>query len=472
MTKVIVLKPEEVIPRPDLIGQWLDDSHYHTLIEEDCDIYLPPDCADFTAEENCEKNMDCGHCGKGLNEKNIVFKFRKNFFTQEEADSAYAGLREAAVETQNRGIAGGPRTGTCGGREWVTDEQFDILEHFLKNNISDIFGERNPRKEINIIREKYKTLKSDESRGVVWLTEKIKANNFIFDDFANSLCDEEVDIAKKKAQDILDNYISDTTYANVVNSGISGWYSRYPRIPYGRATSYTRDNPEEFALAYPFLQSLSKGFKELLPWRFSNQMEVAEKIDSKFRVPGTPFTTVTVNRNFRTAAHHDAKNMELGMANLCVMSNNDKFSGGYLTFPEIGYAVNVRPRDLLLVLNTVGLHGNTPIVLEDPDAERLSIIAFTHESMAELGSFEYEQERRIFAESRRLNKDHPEQRNRWNGISPGMWADSEDKHHDYARAKEWYDYLKSKGDQGDEWLEKHHPWLKKSFELNGIEDFF
>ena len=473
MTRIIVLEQTEITPRPDLIGQWLDDSHYHTLIEEDCDLYLPPTCSDFTAEVNCDNNRDCGNCQKGLDERNIVFKFRKNFFTQEEVDTAYAGLRDAAVETQNRGIAGGPRTGNCAGREWVTDIQFDILDYFIKNNITDIFGERNPKKEIDLIRERYKNIKSDDSRGVVWLAEKIKTNKFIFDDFVDSLCLDTIEVAKKKSQDVLDNYISDTTYANVVNSGISGWYSRYPRIPFGRSTSYTRDNLEKFSLSYPFLQTLSSGFKRLLPWRYSNQMSVSEKIDPRFRVPETPFTTITVNRNFRTAAHHDAKNMEFGMANLCVMSNNDKFSGGYLVLPEIGYAINIRPRDLLLVLNTVGLHGNTPIVLEDPDAERVSLIAFTHESMAELGSYEYENTRREFVESRRLNKDHPEQRNRWNGISPGLWADSEDtKTHDYSRAKEWYDYLKSKDSIGDEWLDKHHPWLKVAFESNGIEDFF
>ena len=472
MTRIIVLEPKEVISRPDLVGQWLDDSHYHTLIEEDCDIYLPPDCSDFTAEENCDKNMSCGTCTKGLNEKNIVFKFRKNFFSQEEADSAYAGLRDAAIESQNRGIAGGPRTVSCGNREWVTDEQFDTLDHFIKNNIVDIFGERDPKKEILKIRQKYKTLKSDDSRGVVWLSEKVKYNNFIFDDFIDSLCNDSIEEAKIKAQYVLDNYISNTTYANVVNSGIAGWYSRYPRIPYGRSTAYTRDNKEEFSLSYPFLKSLSKGFESLLPWRFSNQMAIAGKIDSRFRIPETPFTTITINRNFRTAAHHDAKNMELGMANLCVMSNNDKFSGGYLVLPEIGYAVNIRPRDLLLVLNTVGLHGNTPIVLEDPNAERLSIIAFTHESMSELGSFEYESTRKDFVEFRRLNLEHPEQRNRWNGISPGMWADTEEKNQDYSNAREWYDYLKSKGKDGDTWLDTRHPWLKKAFETNGIEDFF
>ena len=258
MVEIVVLDQKEVTARADLVGKWLDDSHYHTLVEEDMDLYLPPDCADFTAQDSCENNMQCGSCSKGNSEKKIIFKFRKNFFSQEEADAAYAGLRDAAVETQNRGMAGGPRSGTCAGREWVTDEQFDLLEFFAHKNTNSIFGEVDPKHEVDIIRQKYKTLKSDDSRGVVWLTEQIRAENFVFNDFIDNLCTLSHDEAKSEANRILDKFISKTTYANVVNSGIAGWYDRYPRIPYGRPTTYTRDNPEKFAKAYPFLQSRSE----------------------------------------------------------------------------------------------------------------------------------------------------------------------------------------------------------------------
>lgn len=460
MVKIVVLQEKEFTPRPDLVGKWLDDSHYHTLVEEDMDLYLPPDCADFTAEESCDNNMNCSSCNKGLSEKNIVFKFRKNFFTQEESDAAYAGLRDAAVETQNRGVAGGPRTDKCGGRDWVTDEQFDLLEFFAYKNTNSIFGDYNPKEEVESIRTKYKTLKSDDSRGVVWLVEQIKAENFVFNDFIENLCTISIEEAKSEALRVLDKLISKTTYANVVNSGIAGWYDRYPRIPYGRPTTYTRDNPGKFAKAYPFLQSLAKGFKDLLPWRYGNQTKAAESIDSRFVVPETPFTTITVNKNFRTAAHYDPANMEDGFANLCVISNNDAFEGCYLVFPEIGYAVNVRPRDLLLVNNQAGLHGNTPLILNDPNAERISIIAFFHEGMLTLGSYDYEDTRREFIDSRRLNPDHPEQRYRWNGISPGVWE-----------SDEWIDYLLTQ-EHGKEWLEQYHGDLYDRKFGNNIEAFF
>jgi hypothetical protein len=469
MVKVIVVQENEQKNCDHLVGQWIDEQHYHTLIEEDCDLYVAPDCAsNMSVLDACDMNRNCSSCDKGLSEQNVIFKFRKNFFSQEEADSAYAGLRDAAVETQNRGIAGGPRTGTCAGREWVTDEQFDLLDYFIHRNSSSVFGQNDPKIDVRNIRNKYKTLKCDESRGVVWLTEKIKENEFVFNSFIDELCELPEKEARDKAKNILDNFISKTTYANVVNSGISGWYDRYPRIPYKRPTSYTRDNPEKFALAYPFLQSLAKGFKQLLPGRFKAQNDFAKRIDPKFRIPGTPFTTVTVNKNFRTAAHYDPSNLPEGMANLCVMSNNDKFSGCHLIFPSLGYAVNVRPRDLLLVQNQCGLHGNSPLIIEEEGAERISIIAFTHEGMVEGGSYDYEDSRRQFIESRR-HKDHPEWRDRWNGISPGMWCDNETD--DPTKAKEWYDWLKQQP-EGDEWLNTHHPWLKKYYETNGVEDFF
>lgn len=468
MTKIIVLKPEDLKPRPELVGQWLDETHYHTLIEENCDLYLPPECSsEFNVD--CGKKQQCSNCDKGLSEKNIVFKFRKNFFSESEAASAYAGLREAAVETQNRGNAGGPRTGTCAGREWVTDIQFELLEFFAYKNSKSVFGEYTPAQEVEFIRNKFKNSKSDDSRGVVWLAEKVKETEFVFDAFIAHLCSLSIEQAKIEAKNVLDNYISKTTYANVVNSGIAGWYDRYPRINWGRPTTYTRDNKEKFEKAYPFLQSLAKGFKELLPWRYNNQTKAADSIDQKFRIPETPFTTITVNRNFRTAAHVDPANMENGFANLCVMSNNDKFSGGYLVFPEIGYAVNVRPRDLLLVRNDSGVHGNTELILDDPEAERLSIIAFFHEGMLKLGSYDYENTRREFIDYRRLNKDHPEQRDRWNGISPGCFCDNNKD--DPALAKEWYEWLKVQP-EGDNWLNKYHPWLKSYYETSGIEDFF
>jgi hypothetical protein len=75
--------------------------------------------------------------------------------------------------------------------------------------------------------------------------------------------------------------------------------------------------------------------------------------------------------------------------------------------------------------------------------------------MLELGSFEYEDTRYNFVESRRLNKEHPLWKPLWNGVSESMWD-----------SQEWYDYCEEK--LGREELLKYHPEANAS----SLEDFF
>ena len=417
------------------LGQFLDESDFDHVIDYDCDVYAPPPLGE-----------------EGVDERRIVLKFRKNYFSQEEQDMAYKGLREAAVETQNRGIAAGPRGEKLGNREWVTEEEFEIFDYFLKPT-ENLFGE-DP---IDAIRNKYAGKPpSVSNRSQVWGIATVKEDNFDFNAWVESTRKLDADGMKAEANRVIDRHVCKTTYANSVMSGIAGWFDRYPRIPYGRATSFTEQNKEKFEMAYPFLQHLAKGFKDLLPWRYENQMKAARQMDPRFLVPETPFTTVTVNKTFRTAAHYDAGDLNEGLSNLLVLSNNGNYSGGYLVAPEYRVAVNVRPGDLLLINNHEVMHGNTPIELLDDQAERVSLVVYFREKMLELGSWEYEITRKNFVDSRRLNKEHPEWRKLWNGVSPGMWE-----------SQEWFDYLEK--NLGPDELVKYHP---ESQGTAALDEFF
>jgi len=429
MAKVIVITKRNDCSH--LQGQFLDESHYDLLIEEDTDCYILQE-----------------------DERFIAFKFRKNYFSKQEQEQAYVGLREAATQSQNRGMAAGPKAATCLGREWVTEFQIKVLEYF-KTAQEETVVQVSIKDDIEFLRAKYGSI--DNTRGLVWLGAKVKEDEFNFDKWLNEVVEMPVSQAKVEANEVLETYISDTTYANAVFSGIAGWFDRYPRIPYGRATAYTQHSFEKFKLAFPFLQSLDKGFKELLPKRWAAQREAANKIDPAFLVPGTVFTTITVNKTFRTAAHYDAGDFSDGLSNLLVLSNNGNYSGGYLVLPEIRVAINVRPGDLLLVNNHECMHGNTPIVLNDDEAERISLVCYLREKMLELGSKEYEDLRYQFVESRRKNPEHPMQRRLWNGISEGMWE-----------SKEWYDFLERNG--GRAMVDKYHP---KAYEtVSTLDSFF
>jgi len=425
-----------------LLGMFVDEQQYDVLVEEDMDCYLP---------------LGTNIGNDKLDEKRIAFKFRKNFFTKEEQQAAYVGLREAAIRTENRGLASGIKAGTqvTGvGREWVTNYQEEMLNGIIDARNAAIVDED----VIETIRSKYPTEESrlkalGSGKNNVWVISRFRGK-FNFDEWVDSIKTLGREERAKSAEETM-KMVSETSYGNPVDSGIAGWFDRYPRIPYGRATTYTRDNWDKFKMAFPFLQSLNRGFKELLPWRWSNQKAAADKIDQSFLVPETVFTTITVNKTFRTAAHRDAGDLDSGLSNLLVLSNDGRFTGGYLVFPEIRVAVNVRPGDLLLVNNHEVIHGNTPIVCEE-GSERISLVCYFREKMLELGSKEYEDTRYQFVEDRRTNQEHPEWRKLWNGVSPSMWDN-----------QEWYDYLEEK--LGYDEFFKYHPKAEKA---NSLEGFF
>ena len=452
MVKVIVAKTK--LDCEHLLGQFVDESHFDVLVEEDTDCFMEPKC-DLSQRATC--GGACEECLTGTDERRIAFKFRKNFFTKQEHDWAYEGLREAATESQNRGIAAGPRgdmlaTEGRGGRDWVTPYQMEILEFLMEDGaklIDDV--------SIESIRAKYNDPKFkpvNEVRGTVWLRSEVEKvypeYHGWFDKWVDGLSNKPKEEVAAEARKIAEKWASTTNYAKSVFSGVAGWYDRYPRIPYGRATSYTEKHPELFAKSYPFLQSLNRGFKELLPWRWNNQKRAADKIDPRFLVPETVFTTITVNKSFRTACHRDAGDLNDGLSNLLVLGDGE-YTGGYLVFPEYRVAVNVRPGDLLLVNNHEIIHGNTEIKLNHENAERISLVCYFREAMLDLKSWEYESLRKQYVEERRADKNHALWRPLWNGVSPGMWDD-----------KEWFDYMK-----------KHNmvdPYAKEA--AASLEDFF
>jgi len=395
-----------------LLGKFLDDSHYDLVVENDTDFYAPPTLTDERSEAN------------------IMFKFRKNVFTAKEMEDCYNGLIGAAQETHNRGLAAGPRGEKEGNRDWVTDCQLELLDHFMSGGGS-LFSDEDPVQEIL---DRWEGDNSVPTRGMVWLRNKIKDDpDFEYEGFFDKI------LAKLRAMNpedanvyatkIASEYISETSYAQAVNSGIAGFFDRYPRIPYCRPTAFTEQNPEKFKMAFPFLNKLDSYFKDLLPQRYASQREHADRLDPKFLISDTVFTTATVNKTFRTAAHRDAGDLSSGFSNLCCITNGKDFKGGYLVLPEFRVAINIRPGDLLLINNHEGIHGNTEIV-GDEGFERMSIVCYFREKMLESGSFEYEQLRKQFVYARKNNPEHSDWRPLWNGISPSMWE-----------SQEWDDYL-------------------------------
>jgi len=413
MVEVLVRKK---IDSEEVLGTFITCAEYtDRIITEDCDLYA--------------ESLD-----GSISEENIIFKYRKNVFTKQEMDTAYAGLRAAATESQNRGMAAGPRGEILGqdkrsNRDWVTAEHLETLS-FLARSVNAI----DDGTTLESIHESHKKVAKEETRGQVWLRSAVTLKYPEYHGWFEQWLDSVKNLSREEqiveANYVIDNYISETNYAQSVMSGIAGYFDRYPRIPYGRETSYTEKNFDKFALSFPYLQKLNQQFRELLPIRWNNQRREADKLDPRFLVEGTVFTTLTVNHNWRTACHRDAGDLHEGFSNICGITGPEGkgWKGAEFILPEFRIAINLQPGDMLLVNNHGGIHGNDELIGDDND--RLTLVSYFREKMVDLKSWDYEKLRKQYIDERRQNKDHKLHRPLWNGVSPSMWEE-----------KEWIDYM-------------------------------
>jgi hypothetical protein len=184
---------------------------------------------------------------------------------------------------------------------------------------------------------------------------------------------------------------SKTTHANPVDSGIIGYFDRNPRFPYCRQTAFNMNNAEQFAQAMPYFQEVNAVFREEMPDRWEAQRQVVESTTPEFVISGTVFTTITVNRNWRTAVHKDAGDLKTGFGVMnCFRAG--QYAGGYLCFPKYRAAVNMTTRCVLLA-DVHQWHGNTELLGRDGHYERLSCIFYYREGMKYCGTPEAELER-------------------------------------------------------------------------------
>jgi 2-oxoglutarate-Fe(II)-dependent dioxygenase family protein len=106
-----------------------------------------------------------------------------------------------------------------------------------------------------------------------------------------------------------------------------------------------------------------------------------------FKTPAgvVPFTTITVNRSWRTAAHIDSGDLKQGFGVLCCLGD---FEGCDLVFPRYKTAVRFREGDILLADVANQVHGNTPFLNPDgsetapgEEPERIACVFYYQEKM-------------------------------------------------------------------------------------------
>jgi hypothetical protein len=435
MVKKIYLETSLRDKMDHVLGKFLDHDCYDLVLNEDADVYEPlTPLQIMMGEEHSEKNLLC--------------KFRKNVFSKEMTDSAYKALRSGAMMSDNRGLAAGIERDTefqklpdgLGSRRWVTQRQKAVLQYIMEGSKPDIVTgqdrlqeifDTTPNKPLEGRGSGANKNLAEIGAGAIWIVSK--TTEFSFDEWFDSIKNLSADERKEKASFLLEELISASTYANGVRSGVGGFMDRYPRIPFCRETGWSAGHKELYEAALPLFHKANETFKNELPIRWTGQAEAMEKLGEDWRIGDTVYTTLTINRDFRTAAHRDVGDLceswestenPRGFSNLLVLDNGKDYDGFYLCFPEFRVAANIRAGDLIM-MNAHRIHSNSPAFNYEEGFERMSVVMYFRESMLNCGSAKYEDTRRRFVYARRDNKEHELWHNGWNGVSPGMWDTEE-----------------------------------------------
>lgn len=173
------------------------------------------------------------------------------------------------------------------------------------------------------------------------------------------------------------------------SSAIIGAFDRNPRFPFCRLTAFNIGEKGRvgWPRVLPFLQAVDRVFEREMPDRYAAQMEYVRATDPAWVVHGTAFTTVTVNRNWRTALHKDAGDLKAGFGVMAVL-HAGQYAGGFLVFPKYRVAVDMRTGGVCLA-DVHEWHGNTAITARGA-WERVSCVLYYRERIRECGSPEEE----------------------------------------------------------------------------------
>jgi hypothetical protein len=144
-----------------------------------------------------------------------------------------------------------------------------------------------------------------------------------------------------------------------VMSAILGSFEAVGANRYCRLTAFTARQTEEWHALRPYFTRIAELFAEHVPDRYAAQMEAVNASAPDWVIPGTPFSTITVNNTYPTGIHTDSGDLDAGFSTLgCI--RRGAYTGGWLTFPQYGVCADMQDGDVVL-MDAHEWHGNTPM---------------------------------------------------------------------------------------------------------------
>jgi hypothetical protein len=294
-------------------GTWIEETDIKHLVNCNTDVYWKD----------------------GDGQLHLLLKFRKSKIKQSLLDTGWSSYKDLAKASRGRGASAGP-----------IDSNSD---YWKKRNLVSSkkwsTGYLNPTG--NDLKQHYDTMELGDIKNICIENCVVFSENDSKDDIILKLIKKHGGVSKMKVN-------------NQVASNPIGFYEagkNFADLPC-RLTHFTRTNYEKYNTGLPFIQKIDELFHNLVPESYQKQRERADT-KPHLKIPETCFSTVTINRNFRTALHRDAGDFREGFGNLTVIEQG-YYHGGYTVFPQFGVGIDLRSGDFV-AMDVHQWHANTPI---------------------------------------------------------------------------------------------------------------
>lgn len=192
------------------------------------------------------------------------------------------------------------------------------------------------------------------------------------------------EVNKWSTKYVQDGKVSKMRVNNNVMSSVLGYFEKTPFMGLPcRLTSYTQRFFRQYKHGIPFIEAIDDKFKKLTPEAHAEQLAAVSRKPA-YRISDTAFSSVTLNRNFRTALHMDDGDFRQGFGNLSVIERGE-YSGGYTLFPQYGIGVDVRTGDFL-AMDVHQWHCNTELYETKEQAEHNKKLPDIYKDDPEIGT--------------------------------------------------------------------------------------
>jgi hypothetical protein len=148
--------------------------------------------------------------------------------------------------------------------------------------------------------------------------------------------------------------------SNQVCSTPIGYYEKMKAVGSDlpcRLTYQTALKLKNYQAGIPYIEEIDKWYRRLHPVQHCIQKARASQ-RPKYQIENTAFSTITINRNFRTGLHKDSGDFG-GYAMLSVLERG-QYNGGLFMIPAYGLGIDLREGDVLCA-KVSEYHANTEI---------------------------------------------------------------------------------------------------------------